>query len=97
MQTIEEKVDMSKAVDASLVDTKSSGMDVVEQDKRSRSRNDAHADNAYIIPIYDEEPMAEILTTTEINIFATAQQYTKQPEFNNKGEVDQNTEQYHDT
>ncbi|GJR93773.1 hypothetical protein Tco_0689353 [Tanacetum coccineum] len=55
-----------------------------------RSENDAHADDADIRPIYDEEPMAEVQTTAEINIFATGQQHTEQPEFNNKGKVDQN-------
>ncbi|GJX08956.1 hypothetical protein Tco_0198815 [Tanacetum coccineum] len=67
MQTTEEKVDSSKALDAN------------------------------IRPIYDEEPMAEVHTTAEINIFATGQQHTEQPEFNNEGEVDQNAEQCHDT
>ncbi|GJR08428.1 hypothetical protein Tco_0791080 [Tanacetum coccineum] len=67
MQTTEEKVDTSKALDAN------------------------------IRPIYDEEPMVEVQTTAEINVFATAQQHTEQPEFNNKGEVDQNVEQCHDT
>ncbi|GJY46005.1 hypothetical protein Tco_0435068 [Tanacetum coccineum] len=56
-------------------------------------RNDAHADDAYIRPIYDEEPMAEVQTTAEINIFATGQQHTEQPEFNNEGKVDQMLEQ----
>nr|GEU62752.1 retrovirus-related Pol polyprotein from transposon TNT 1-94 [Tanacetum cinerariifolium] len=65
MQTIEEKVDTSKALDASLVDTKSSGAESVEQDIRSRSGNDAHADDADIIPIYDEEPMAEFLISKD--------------------------------
>ncbi|GJT96578.1 hypothetical protein Tco_1092096 [Tanacetum coccineum] len=32
---------------------------------------------------YDEEPMAEVQTTAEINVFATGQQHTEQPEFNN--------------
>ncbi|GKF90597.1 hypothetical protein Tco_0274298, partial [Tanacetum coccineum] len=68
-----------------------------EQDTSSRSGNDAHADDADIRPIYDEEPMAEVQTTAEINVFATGQQHTKQPEFNNKGGVDQNVEQCHDT
>ncbi|GKB37762.1 hypothetical protein Tco_0882704 [Tanacetum coccineum] len=63
---------------------------IKEQDTSSRSGNDAHADDADIIPIYDEEPMAEVQTTAEINIFATGQQHTEQPEFNNEGEVDQN-------
>ncbi|GJU97346.1 hypothetical protein Tco_1326617 [Tanacetum coccineum] len=67
MQTTEEKVDTSKALDAN------------------------------IRPIYDEEPMLEIQTAAEINVFATAQQHTEQPEFNNEGEVDQNAKQYHDT
>ncbi|GJU96983.1 hypothetical protein Tco_1326254 [Tanacetum coccineum] len=60
MQTIKEKFDTSKALDASLVDTKSSGTESGEQDTSSRSGNDAHADDADIRPIYDEEPMAEI-------------------------------------
>ncbi|GJZ43226.1 hypothetical protein Tco_0590481 [Tanacetum coccineum] len=68
-----------------------------EQDTSSRSGNDAHADDADIRPIYDEEPMAEVQTTAEINIFATGQQHTEQPEFNNEGKVDQNAEQCHDT
>ncbi|GKD40264.1 hypothetical protein Tco_1260471 [Tanacetum coccineum] len=97
MQTTEDKVDSSKALDASLVDTESSGTALKEQDTSSRSGNDAHADDADIRPIYDEEPMAEVQTTAEINIFATGQQHTEQPEFNNKGEVDQNAEQCHDT
>ncbi|GKA54581.1 hypothetical protein Tco_0753530 [Tanacetum coccineum] len=66
IQTIEEKVDTSKALDAN------------------------------IRPIYDEEPMAEVQTTAEINVFATGQQHTEQPEFNNKGAVDQNVNQCHD-
>ncbi|GKC93812.1 hypothetical protein Tco_1159254 [Tanacetum coccineum] len=90
----EGKVDTSKALDASLVDTESSGTESKEQDTSSRSGNDAHADDADIRPIYDEEPMAEVQTTAEINVFATRQQHTEQPEFNNEGAVDQNTKQF---
>ncbi|GJT76080.1 hypothetical protein Tco_1042805, partial [Tanacetum coccineum] len=97
MQTTEGKVDTCKALDASLVDTESSRTESKEKDTSSRSGNDAHADDADIKPIYYEEPMAEVQTTAKINIFATRQQHTKQPEFNNKGEVDQNAEQCHDT
>ncbi|GJU24794.1 hypothetical protein Tco_1163415 [Tanacetum coccineum] len=97
IQTAEDKVDTGKAVDASLVNTESIGTESKEQDTSSRSGNDAHADDADIRPIYDEEPMAEVQTTAEINIFATGQQHTEQPEFNNEGEVDQNAEQCHDT
>ncbi|GJU76042.1 hypothetical protein Tco_1273112 [Tanacetum coccineum] len=96
MQTTEEKVDTSNALDASLVDTKSSGTESAEKDTSSRLGNDTHADDADIKPIYDEEPMAEIQLTAENNVFATGQHHTEQPEFNNKGKVDQVAEQCHD-
>ncbi|GJS91011.1 hypothetical protein Tco_0773647 [Tanacetum coccineum] len=86
MQITEGKVDTSKALDASLVDTESSGTESKEQDTSSRSGNDAHVDDADIRPIYDKEPMAEVQTTAEINVFATGQQHTEQPEFNNERE-----------
>nr|GFD03842.1 hypothetical protein [Tanacetum cinerariifolium] len=59
MRTTEEKVDTSKALDASSTDTESSRTESKEQDTTSRSGNDAHVDDADIRPIYDEEPMAE--------------------------------------
>ncbi|GJT94047.1 hypothetical protein Tco_1082892 [Tanacetum coccineum] len=59
MQTTEEKDDLSTTMDASLVDTESSETESKEQDTRSRSGNDAHADDADLRPIYNEEPMAE--------------------------------------
>nr|GEY71217.1 hypothetical protein [Tanacetum cinerariifolium] len=55
MQTIEEKVDMSKALDANLVDTKSNGIESEKQDISNKSRNDIDADDADIRPIYNEE------------------------------------------
>nr|GFA47677.1 hypothetical protein [Tanacetum cinerariifolium] len=70
---------------------------IEEKDISSRSGNDAHVNDADVIPIYDEEPMAEVQTTTEINVFAIGQQHTEQPEFNNEGEVDQNAEDFHET
>nr|GEZ32135.1 hypothetical protein [Tanacetum cinerariifolium] len=84
IQTIEEKVDVSKALDASSVDTESSRTESKEQDTSSSSGNDAHDDVADIKPIYDEEPMADVQTTAEINVFAIGQQHTEQPEFNNE-------------
>nr|GFC78753.1 hypothetical protein [Tanacetum cinerariifolium] len=84
MQKTEKKVDTSKALVASLVDTESSGTESKEHDTSSRSGNDAHADDVDIRLIYDEEPMAKVQTTAEINVFATGQQHTEQPEFNNK-------------
>ncbi|GJY19224.1 hypothetical protein Tco_0390715 [Tanacetum coccineum] len=50
-----------------------------------------------IRPIYDEEPMVKVHLTVDNNVFATGQQHTKRPEFNNEGEVDLNAEQCHDT
>nr|GEU70561.1 hypothetical protein [Tanacetum cinerariifolium] len=88
MQTTEEKVDTSKALDASLVNIESSGIKSKEQDTSSKSRNDAHVYDADIRPIYDEEPMDEVQTTAEINIFATGQKHTEQPKFNNEEKVD---------
>ncbi|GJX16064.1 putative RNA-directed DNA polymerase, eukaryota, reverse transcriptase zinc-binding domain protein [Tanacetum coccineum] len=96
MQTTEEEVDASKALDASLVDTESSEIESREYDTSSRSGNDSHANDADIKPIYDEEPMAEIQLTVENNVFAIGQQHTEQPEFNNEGEVNQDAEQCHD-
>nr|GEU84257.1 hypothetical protein [Tanacetum cinerariifolium] len=43
-----------------------------EQDTSSRSDNDPH-DDADIRPIYDEEPMDDVQTTAEINVFAIGQ------------------------
>nr|GEY40940.1 hypothetical protein [Tanacetum cinerariifolium] len=94
MQTTEEKVDTSKALDASSVDTERKSK---EQDTSSRSGNDVHADDADIRTIYNEEPMAEVQTTTEIDVFAIRQQHIEQPEFNNEGEVVQNAKECHDT
>ncbi|GJT32930.1 hypothetical protein Tco_0923349 [Tanacetum coccineum] len=73
-QTTEENVDSSKALDASLVIIESNGTTLKEQDTSSRSGNDAHVDDADIRPIYNEEPMAEVQTTAEINVFAIGQQ-----------------------
>nr|GEV84727.1 hypothetical protein [Tanacetum cinerariifolium] len=97
MHTTKEKVDTSKALDASLVDTESSRTESKEQDESSRSGNNAHDDVADIRPIYDEEPMADVQTTAEINVFAIGQQHTEQPEFNNERKVVQNAKECHDT
>ncbi|GJV65631.1 hypothetical protein Tco_1476459 [Tanacetum coccineum] len=96
-QMTEEKVDSSKALDASLVIIKSNGTESQEQDTSSRSGNNAHVDDADMRPIYDEEPKAEVQMTIDDNVSATEQQHTAQPEFNNEGEVDQNADQCYDT
>nr|GEX13290.1 hypothetical protein [Tanacetum cinerariifolium] len=85
MQMQESKIDTSKAVDANLVVTKSSGTESEVQDDSSRSGNDTDVDGAYIRLIYDEEPMVEVQLTDECNIFAIGQQHTEQPEIINKG------------
>nr|GFA96221.1 hypothetical protein [Tanacetum cinerariifolium]GFA96244.1 hypothetical protein [Tanacetum cinerariifolium] len=63
---------------------------------KQQSGNDVDVDDADIKPVYDEEPMDEVQLTTDNNIFATRQQHTEQPKFNNEGEVDQNAKQCHD-
>ncbi|GKB59847.1 hypothetical protein Tco_0916033 [Tanacetum coccineum] len=80
------------ALDASLVNIESSGKESGEQDTSSKSGDDADTDDADIKPVYDEELMAEVQLTVECNVFATGQQHIEKPEFNNKGEVDQNAE-----
>nr|GEW31887.1 hypothetical protein [Tanacetum cinerariifolium] len=62
MYKIVEKVDTSKALDASLVDIQSSGTKFKKHDTSSRSGNDVHADDVDIKPVYDEEPMTEVTT-----------------------------------
>nr|GEW83560.1 hypothetical protein [Tanacetum cinerariifolium] len=95
MQKTEEKVDSSKALDASLVIIKCNGINLEKQETRSRSGNDAHVDDVEIRAVYDEEPMAKVQLTAEYNVFATGQHHTEQPKFNNEGEVDENDEQCH--
>ncbi|GJR51692.1 hypothetical protein Tco_1402213 [Tanacetum coccineum] len=92
MQTQESKVDTSKALDADLVVIESSGTESEVQDDSSMSDNDTDANDAYIRPIYDEEPMAEVQLTVECNIFAIRQKQTEQPKIINEGRVDQYTE-----
>ncbi|GJU48162.1 ATP-dependent DNA helicase PIF1-like protein [Tanacetum coccineum] len=96
MQTTEEKVDISKALDASLVNTNSNGTEFGKQDTSSSAENVVDDDDADIKPVYDEEPMAEVQLTAKNNVFSTEQRHTEQPEFNNEGEVDQNADQCHD-
>ncbi|GJR89241.1 hypothetical protein Tco_0213252 [Tanacetum coccineum] len=69
-----------------------SGTESKEKDTSNRSRNDAHVDDADIRPIYDKEQIAEVQLIADHNVFDTGQQHTEQLEFNNEGEVDQNTE-----
>nr|GEW68033.1 copia protein [Tanacetum cinerariifolium] len=59
MQTKEGNVDTSKALDASLVNTESNGTEFEKHDTSNTSGNDANADNADIMPVYDEEPMVK--------------------------------------
>ncbi|GJS31123.1 hypothetical protein Tco_0491743 [Tanacetum coccineum] len=88
MQTQESKIDMGKAVDDDLVVTESSGTESEVQDDSSGSGNDTDADDADIIPIYDEKPMAEVQLTAESKIFAIGQQHSEQPKIINECRVD---------
>nr|GEY87097.1 hypothetical protein [Tanacetum cinerariifolium] len=94
-KSIDERVQLKREYDSWVNERQMQKTE--EKDTSSRSGNDAHDDDAYIRPIYDEEPMTEVQTTAEIDVFAIGQHHTKQPEFNNEGEVVQNTEECHDT
>ncbi|GJW40726.1 hypothetical protein Tco_0066571 [Tanacetum coccineum] len=60
MQKTEDKV-IRVSIDASFgLIQKAVGQQSKEQDTSSRSGNDAHADDADLRPIYNEEPMAEV-------------------------------------
>ncbi|GJT84793.1 hypothetical protein Tco_1066510 [Tanacetum coccineum] len=96
LRDTEGKIDTSKALDASLVNTESIRTESKEQDTSSRSGNDAHADDADIRPIYDEEPMAEVQTTAKINVFAIDNIILSNLNSIIK-ESDQNAEQCHET
>ncbi|GJU15928.1 hypothetical protein Tco_1143894 [Tanacetum coccineum] len=61
IQTTKGKIDTGKAVDVSLVNTESIGTESKEQDRSSRSGNDAHADAADIRdPNLMKEPMLSL-------------------------------------
>ncbi|GKA95273.1 hypothetical protein Tco_0817311 [Tanacetum coccineum] len=83
MQKIEENVDTSKALDASLVDTESSGTESKEPDTSNRSRNDTHANDADIRPIYNEEPMAEPTAFKSERYTSTKPRFASQVDVNN--------------
>ncbi|GKE20278.1 hypothetical protein Tco_1431790 [Tanacetum coccineum] len=89
MQKQESKIHMGKAPENGLVVMESNGTELDMQDDSSRSGNDTDVDDAYIRPIYDEEPMAKVQLTAECNIFAIGQQHTEQPEIIVEGRVDQ--------
>ncbi|GJY43351.1 hypothetical protein Tco_0431564 [Tanacetum coccineum] len=88
MQTQVSKIDTCKVVDNGLVVMESNGTESEVQYEISRSGNDTDANDADIIPIYEEELMVEVQLTAKCNIFAIGQQHTKQPE-----RVDQYPEQ----
>ncbi|GJY01345.1 hypothetical protein Tco_0359497 [Tanacetum coccineum] len=73
------KVDMSKALDAGLVVTESSGTKSDKHDTSSISRNDTtHVVDEDIRPVNDQEPLAEVQLTAQHNILANEQQHTEQ-------------------
>nr|GFA11456.1 hypothetical protein [Tanacetum cinerariifolium] len=59
MQSKEKKVNSSKALDADLVVTESSGTESEKHDTSSKSGNNTHAEDPYIKPVNDKEPRAK--------------------------------------
>ncbi|GJY05773.1 hypothetical protein Tco_0371713 [Tanacetum coccineum] len=53
----------------------SSGTESKEKDTSSRSRNDAHADDVDIRPIYDKEQMAEVNSRAKVPFYKTTKRY----------------------
>nr|GEU36378.1 hypothetical protein [Tanacetum cinerariifolium] len=80
MQSKEEKVDSSKALDADLVVTESRGTESEKHDTSSRFKNDTHAKDADIKPVNDKEPMVEVHLTAQNNVLANEQQHSVQSE-----------------
>ncbi|GKB84653.1 hypothetical protein Tco_0956925 [Tanacetum coccineum] len=78
MQSKKGKVDSSKALDANLVVTESSGTESEKHDTNSRSGNDTHAEDVDIKPANDKEPMAEVQLTAQHNVLAYEQQHSMQ-------------------
>ncbi|GJS83514.1 putative reverse transcriptase domain-containing protein [Tanacetum coccineum] len=74
MQTQVSKIDTGEAVDNGLVVMESNGTESEVQYEISRSGNDTDADDADIIPIYEEELMVEVQLTAKCNIFSIGQQ-----------------------
>nr|GFA07102.1 hypothetical protein [Tanacetum cinerariifolium] len=59
MQMQEGEVNRGKALDADLIVLESSRTESEKHDTSSKSRNDTHAEDAYINTVNDKEPMAE--------------------------------------
>ncbi|GKG29076.1 hypothetical protein Tco_0416441 [Tanacetum coccineum] len=79
MESIKKSIDKRALHKREYDNWKAVGQNQKSRIQAARSRNDAHADDAYIRPIYDEQPMAEVQTTAEMNVFATRKQHTEQP------------------
>nr|GEW07858.1 hypothetical protein [Tanacetum cinerariifolium] len=61
MQSKEGKIDSSKALDADLVVTEISRTESEKHDTSSKSKNDTHAEDAYIKPVNDKEPTVKAI------------------------------------
>nr|GEW16688.1 hypothetical protein [Tanacetum cinerariifolium] len=80
MQSRESKVVSSKALDASLVVTECSGTKSDEHIKSGSSETYITHVNAYIRPVNDQEPSAEVHLTAQHNVLVNEQQHTNQSE-----------------
>ncbi|GKA67344.1 hypothetical protein Tco_0767152 [Tanacetum coccineum] len=80
MQSKEGKVDSSKALDASLVVTKSTETESERQDLSSIYGKDTHAEDADINSVNDKQPLAEVQLTVQHDTLANEQQHSVQSE-----------------
>ncbi|GKB54583.1 ribonuclease H-like domain-containing protein [Tanacetum coccineum] len=68
MQMQEGKVDMGKALDAGFIVIETSGTESEKHDTNNRFENDTHAEDAYIKPVNDKEPMDEKEVNSRVKI-----------------------------
>nr|GEV77082.1 hypothetical protein [Tanacetum cinerariifolium] len=90
MQQIQDKAKKSCMAIPEFHDTLIQHLESVKKSIDERAQHKREYDrwvNERHRPIYDEEPMAEVQTTAEINVFAIGQHHTEQPEFNNEGKI----------
>ncbi|GJV06311.1 hypothetical protein Tco_1343967 [Tanacetum coccineum] len=81
MQTHASKVYSSKALDVDLVVMESNGTESGKQDTSGSLGNyRTHVVDAYIRPVNDQMPFAEVQLTAQHNVLANEQQHTKQSE-----------------
>ena len=93
-QTQEGKVNMDKALDASLVDKESNGTELEQSNDSCRFENDADADYTEIAPSYDSEPNFDEEQMVEEDVIPI---YDTEPNFDKEQMVKEDVIPIYDT